>query len=84
MEDKIQRKTYYTGKAINLNPLKATNYVLKKVSQLPTDYTYRQVSYLLSKGNIRFYRQKSYLILDKKIRQIIRDKRDYPNASYLK
>jgi hypothetical protein len=47
---KFKEKTYYLlDKAINLNPLKATNYILKRASELATDYTYRKASFLLSK-----------------------------------
>jgi hypothetical protein len=46
---KFKNKTYYLlDKAINLNPLKATNYILKRASELATDYTYRKASFLLS------------------------------------
>jgi hypothetical protein len=47
---KFKDKTYYLlDKAINLNPLKATNYILKRATELATDYTYRKASCLLSK-----------------------------------
>ncbi len=46
---KFKEKTYYLlDKVINLNPLKATNYILKRASELATDYTYRKASHLLS------------------------------------
>ena len=47
---KFKDKTYYLlDKAINLNSLKATNYILKRASELATDFPYRKASYLLSK-----------------------------------
>jgi hypothetical protein len=47
---KFKDKIYYLlDKAININPLKATNYIPKRASELATDYTYRKASYLLSK-----------------------------------
>ncbi len=47
---KFKEKTYYLlDKTISLNPLKATNYILKRASELATECTYRKVSYLLSK-----------------------------------
>ncbi len=47
---KFKEKNYYLlDKVINLNPLKATHYILKRASELATDYTYRKAAYLLSK-----------------------------------
>ena len=46
---RFKEKTYYLlDKAINLNSLKATNYILKRASELATEYSYRKASYLLS------------------------------------
>jgi hypothetical protein len=46
---KFKEKTYYLlDKAINLNPLKSTNYILKRASELAKEYTYRKASHLLS------------------------------------
>lgn len=54
---KSKDKTYYLlDKAIKLNPLKATNYILKRASELATDYTYRKAFSSFISRDVRFHR----------------------------
>lgn len=81
---KFKEKTYYLlDKVINLNPLKATNYILKRAAELASDYTYRKASSLLSKEISDYFGKDLIWYWVKRIAKVLEAKENLRTQSIL-
>jgi len=81
---KFKEKTYYLlDKVINLNPLKATNYILKRAAELASDYTYRKASSLLSKEISDYFGKDLIWYWIKRIAKVLEAKENLRTQSIL-
>ena len=81
---KFKEKTYYLlDKVINLNPLKATNYILKRAAKASSDYTYRKASSLLSKEISDYFGKDLIWYWVKRIAKVLEAKENLRTQSIL-